>query len=470
MGSAMEGVMRTFSSYLSTFTAALLLTSFAAGCTAQASDRQGSSAEAVTQVAAETSSAASPSPKGAKDRARISYAEAKGMVSLPMGIQAWKVDMLENGHVQARAESAAGKTLATLDWDAVQAAEAPSIETSVELAGKETELMALAFDIFGGDAPRTAQLRDVQEIDLGASIAKANAGETRSASELRSNWKCYQSFAEASYLATKDAPKSVCGLTLHEPSANDVGKLYVQETKDATVALVSIAGTRGVFSDLVKDISSQAVWVKPVSQFGAKPAPGLVGLGWSDRWQEAAQSGIAQALQALEARAEQSDKPFELIVTGHSLGGAASSVAAMDGVSWLSGKSNKHHVRLVTFNSPALGNTEMRKSVQEALLMNDGSSATGTALSIHKFERGFDPVHNVPLGFGYVHPLWQEIRGARTLGTGEFATYSAADAPMFFADAVTMTPWKIGNNHRLGAWSFEIANTSDAVVSQMNAL
>jgi hypothetical protein len=172
--------------------------------------------------------------------------------------------------------------------------------------------------------------------------------------------------------------------------------------------------------------------------------------------------------------AKRENKQVNIVVLGHSLGAAAAQLGAYRIYSWLKvlDQAPPFRVRATTFNSPALGNDEMRTQYQVAL-QAECSRGKLSCLSLHQFERRSDVVHDLP-GLSFWHPVWQTDNEDATFGRGPYKGAVGGDKSMywgssFLTEKTSALPEGI-SSHLMKFWRHDAKVMSDNVLRSMRYL
>jgi len=187
--------------------------------------------------------------------------------------------------------------------------------------------------------------------------------------KMMKNWEC--ELCKSSGLVPDKKPVSV--LANHDSSTHT----YITSFKSINAIVVAFKGTDDK-TDIYDDIV--AIPIDGPSEMG-----GHVHKGFSDSF-EAGRSFVISEVDKLVS----AHKDYDIVVTGHSLGGAIATIAA--GV--LSTKYPNRHVRLITYCQPRVGGTKFAKA------MYNKKNLTGM-----RYVHYNDPVPHAPfqLGFDFVH-------------------------------------------------------------------
>ena len=237
---------------------------------------------------------------------------------------------------------------------------------------------------------------------------------------------------------------------------SDAMKLWSAQTPEGLSLVLAMAGTRFILKDVSVDLASHRVLAHGNPLDASLPALEAVGKGWSDRWTELAQARRAGAqslrefLSTCAAQCAQRGQTLQVMLAGHSMGGAVATLAGYDIAHFLA----RHGVRGMTsvyaFNPPRLGAQAARDGYQRALAgLARADAPAAPALALRQLTRDFDPVQSLPAGLQ--HPLWhdQAVAGAyHARGTG----VQAAD---------------LLRNHDLKEWPHEIATMPAGQVARL---
>jgi hypothetical protein len=316
----------------------------------------------------------------------------------------------------------------------------------------------------------------VNGFDFGASMERSDGiGNPRSADDLRKTLMCEALMAEQSY----ENPSDVCGLRREPSAGNEFAQVWSADRAQSLVLVLSVRGTAGGADALIDARSATHEIQVNAGSMGfprtALDAKATVGYGWTQRWRQIA-DGYRVLFESYRARAEKEKKIFEVVVVGHSLGGATAQLGAIalheelrSGVT-----APRFHVRATTFNSPTVGSRDLRALIQQRLVESCPTEprAGASCLSVHLFERMSDLVHDVPVDD--VHPVWQTNNSDSTMGSGPRSSQVGKDKTMYWGDSflislATTTPTMFAS-HSLVYWRHDAKIMSDDILRSMKDL
>ncbi len=268
--------------------------------------------------------------------------------------------------------------------------------------------------------------------------------------------ECMRVFAMQAYDPAGQPLNEVGGLRPLTGLCSDAMKLWSAETPEGVSLVLAMAGTRFTLKDVAVDLASHRVLAHVNPLDASLPALEAVGKGWSDRWTELARAPHADAQSLLEflstcaAQCAQRGQTLQVMLAGHSMGGAVATLAGYDIAHFLA----RHGVRGMTsvyaFNPPRLGAQAARDDYQRALAgLARADAPAAPALALRQLTRDFDPVQSLPAGLQ--HPLWhdQAVAGA----------YHARGSGVQAADLL--------RNHDLKEWQHEIATMPAGQVARL---
>ena len=144
---------------------------------------------------------------------------------------------------------------------------------------------------------------------------------------------------------------------------------------------------------------------------------------------------------------------MQVMLVGHSMGGAVATLAGYDIAHFLAQQGVPGMTSVYAFNPPRLGEQASQAAYQRALAGHpQAGESAAPALALRQLTREFDAVQSVP--FRQTHPLWQV--------PGEPAVAGAYHAPGIGARALAPL-----TNHDLKEWQHEIATMPNGRLARL---
>jgi hypothetical protein len=154
---------------------------------------------------------------------------------------------------------------------------------------------------------------------------------------------------------------------------------------------------------------------------------GAIGSGWYARWKNQARMLKPGIDELISLHAKNNKAPVQLIITGHSMGGAVAAVAGYDIAKYLNTKNLKARgVFVYSFNPAKIGTRGFTDNYGAALF-----NRSRNRLFYRQFVRVNDPVHHLPPTLH--HPVWNTASLGRKIGTGKWKEYQLVYCPQYVA-------------------------------------